>query len=118
MRNNLPICKMDLRVRPLKPDGLGGPSYGSCFAQVLSEFHGSAPQKPAVFRHRHKSPTLLQKLARHETIATTMTYYVNLDCEEVTEQLYRVGSVFGSVSAFGPEPAESKRHNPLRSKGL
>ena len=32
VRNNVPICRMDLRVRPLKPDGLGGPSYGSCFA--------------------------------------------------------------------------------------
>ena len=26
------FCKMDLRVRHPKQDGLGGPSYGSCFA--------------------------------------------------------------------------------------
>ena len=29
VQNNFPIGKMDLRVRLLKPDGLGGPSYGS-----------------------------------------------------------------------------------------
>ena len=41
VRDSLPICRMDLRVRLLKPDGLGGPSYGSCFARSPKE-HSTA----------------------------------------------------------------------------
>ncbi len=50
-------------------------------------------------------PAVLQKLMRHDSIQTTMAYYVDLECDEVTEQLYGVGSVLGSVAASGPEPA-------------
>ena len=49
-----------------------------------------------------KTPVLM-RLMRHENIATTMAFYVNLDCDDVTEQLYRVGSVLGSVGASSPE---------------
>ena len=48
-----------------------------------------------------KTPVLM-RLMRHENIATTMTFYVDLECDEITEQLYGVGSVLGSVAAFGP----------------
>ena len=50
---------------------------------------------------RVKTPVLM-RLMRHENIATTMTFYVDLECDEITEQLYGVGSVLGSVAAFGP----------------
>jgi hypothetical protein len=39
---------------------------------------------------------------RHASITTTMGYYVDLDAAELAEDLWRVGSVFGSVAA--PEP--------------
>ena len=62
-------------------------------------------------RWARKVPTaVLQKLMRHSSIATTMTYYVDLEAEELAEQLYRdlgqEGSVFGSVSVFPPGPAD------------
>ncbi len=50
-------------------------------------------------------PAVLQKLMRHDSIQTTMAYYVDLECDEVTEQLYGVGSVLGSVAASGPGTA-------------
>jgi hypothetical protein len=39
-----------------------------------------------------KTPVLM-RLMRHENIATTMTFYVDLECDEVTEQLYGIGSI-------------------------
>jgi integrase len=33
-------------------------------------------------------PAVLQKLMRHEMIATTMEFYVDIDCDEIAEQLY------------------------------
>ncbi len=50
-------------------------------------------------------PAVLQKLMGHDSIQTTMAYYVGLECDEVTEQLYGVGSVLGSVPPSGREPA-------------
>jgi integrase len=34
-------------------------------------------------------PAVLQRLMRHESIATTMGYYVDLDADELAEDLYR-----------------------------
>lgn len=53
---------------------------------------------------RVKTPVLM-RLMRHENIATTMAYYVSLECDEIAEELWGVGSVLGSVGASGPEPA-------------
>jgi len=50
---------------------------------------------------RVKTPVLM-RLMRNKNIATTMTYYVDLEGEEIAEQLWGVGSVFGSVPASGP----------------
>jgi hypothetical protein len=69
---------------------------------------------------RVKTPVLM-RLMRHESIATTMTYYVDLECDEIaeqlwgtgTEQLYGVGSVIGSVGASGPEPASGQTPQPF-----
>lgn len=59
-----------------------------------------------------KTPVLM-RLMRHENIATTMTYYVDIECDEIAEQLWGaydeppvgVGSVLGSVAASGPGTA-------------
>ena len=59
-------------------------------------------------------PAVLQKLMRHESIETTMSYYVDLDADELAEDLYRAheragagekGSVLGSVEAHETETA-------------
>ena len=34
-------------------------------------------------------PAVLQQLMRHESIDTTMGYYVDLDADELAEDLYR-----------------------------
>ena len=34
-------------------------------------------------------PAVLQRLMRHESIETTMGYYVDLDADELAEDLYR-----------------------------
>lgn len=63
---------------------------------------------------RRVMPAVLQKLMRHESIETTMGYYVDLDADELAEDLYRAheragageqGSVLGSVEAHGTETA-------------
>ena len=54
-------------------------------------------------------PAVLQKLMRHESIETTMGYYVDLDADELAEDLYRAdekgengreGTVLGTVDRF------------------
>jgi integrase len=69
---------------------------------------------------RVKTPVLM-RLMRHENIATTMTFYVDLECDEIAEQLWGagtaplggVGSVFGSVPASGPDPVEGQTTQPF-----
>ncbi|MGA2035746.1 MAG: site-specific integrase [Thermoguttaceae bacterium] len=61
-------------------------------------------------RWARRVPTaVLMRLMRHESIQTTNAYYVDLNADEIAEDLYRdfgrVGSVLGSVEAFGPGPA-------------
>lgn len=66
---------------------------------------------------RKVTTPVLQKLMRHESISTTMGYYVDLDADEIAEDLYKahgqeqaanrqppigVCSVLGSVEAPGP----------------
>jgi len=60
---------------------------------------------------RRVMPAVLQKLMRHESIETTMGYYVDLDADELAEDLYRAqeqardgvaSTVFGTVG-----PAEA-----------
>ena len=53
---------------------------------------------------RVKTPVLM-RLMRHENIQTTMAYYVSLECDEIAEELWGVGS----VSAFGPDQAGGRR---------
>jgi hypothetical protein len=38
---------------------------------------------------KHVMPAVLHRLMRHESIDTTMAYYVNLDADELAEDLYR-----------------------------
>jgi integrase len=58
-------------------------------------------------------PAVLQKLMRHESIETSMGYYVDLDADELAEDLYkanekgqrgRAGTVSGTVDESGPAP--------------
>ncbi len=55
-------------------------------------------------------PAVLQRLMRHESIETTMKFYVDLDADELAEDLYRDhgkgqhgrgGTVFGTVADSG-----------------
>jgi len=57
-------------------------------------------------------PAVLQKLMRHESIETTMGYYVDLDADELAEDLYRAhekgrngqtSTVVGTVEDSCPE---------------
>jgi integrase len=56
-------------------------------------------------------PAVLQKLMRHESIETTMGYYVDLDADELAEDLYRkhdqgqTGTVLGTVGDSEGQPA-------------
>ena len=34
-------------------------------------------------------PTMLQKLMRHDSIETTLRYYVHLDADEMAEELWK-----------------------------
>lgn len=58
---------------------------------------------------RVKAPTLM-RMMRHESIQTTMAFYVDLDADEIAEDLYRVsgqaGTVLGTVSPSGQERGE------------
>jgi hypothetical protein len=38
---------------------------------------------------RRVMPAVLQRLMRHESIETTMTYYVDLDADELAEELWK-----------------------------
>ncbi len=50
---------------------------------------------------------VLMQLMRHASIATTNSYYIGLDADEIAEDLYRVsgqaGTVFGTVGPSAPE---------------
>lgn len=60
-------------------------------------------------------PAVLQKLMRHESIETSMGYYVDLDADELAEDLYRdhdkrigpAGTVLGIVAQDGAQDEES-----------
>jgi hypothetical protein len=65
---------------------------------------------------------------RHESIETTMGYYVDLDADELAEDLYRAhergqdgqrGTVFGTVADSG-EASETLENDatPYGTKGL
>lgn len=60
---------------------------------------------------RKVMPAVLQKLMRHETVETTLRFYVGLDADSLAEELYRnhaiekagqEGTVFGTVSSVAP----------------
>jgi hypothetical protein len=66
---------------------------------------------------RKVMPAVLQKLMRHESIETTMGYYVDLDADDLAEDLYRTheaeqngqrGTVSGTVD---PETASAKEQS-------
>jgi hypothetical protein len=61
---------------------------------------------------RVKTPILMRPM-RHESIQTTMAYYVSLECDEIAEQLWGVGSVLGSVAASGPKPGRGVNDTTL-----
>jgi integrase len=61
-------------------------------------------------------PAVLQRLMRHESIETTMAFYVALDADELAEDLYRDhekrvrgenGTVFGTVAPSGPSASNA-----------
>ena len=55
-------------------------------------------------------PVVLQKLMRHESIETTMQYYVHLEAENVARELETAsGGAYGGASALGGTAEESKR---------
>ncbi len=49
---------------------------------------------------RVKTPVLM-RLMRHESIATTMGYYVDLDCDEIAEELWQSSAVSVPVAPSG-----------------
>jgi hypothetical protein len=64
---------------------------------------------------------VLQKLMRHESIETSMGYYVDLDADELAEDLYRAhdkegngpaGTVLGTVD---PQEAQNKESPTVAS---
>jgi hypothetical protein len=70
-------------------------------------------------------PAVLQKLMRHESIETTMGYYVDLDADELAEDLYQAcengqgGTVLGTpMKSFDATAIESKDVNPCFEKGF
>jgi integrase len=62
---------------------------------------------------RRVTTAVLQKLMRHASITTTMSYYVDLDAAELAEHLWGVGSVLGIVAASGPVPAAQETTQPF-----
>ncbi len=55
---------------------------------------------------RKVMPAVLQKLMRHESIETTMRFYVGLDADSLAEELYRnrpEGTVLGTVDPVAPQ---------------
>jgi hypothetical protein len=73
-------------------------------------------------------PAVLQKLMRHESIETSMGYYVDLDADELAEDLYRAhekgqsgqaGTVSGTVDDSEPVPVvELENASPYGARGL
>jgi integrase len=73
-------------------------------------------------------PAVLQRLMRHESIETTMGYYVDLDADELAEDLYRAhdqgqggqeGTVLGTVDDSGRDFAAPENDaTPYVAKGL
>jgi integrase len=55
---------------------------------------------------RKVMPAVLQKLMRHESIETTMRFYVGLDADSLADELYRnrpEGTVSGTVDPIAPQ---------------
>ena len=65
------------------------------------------------------TPYQLQQLMRHSSISTTMSYYVQLDCDDISADLAQrfagqkvpFGDTFGDTSA--PERTEAKTEHPV-----
>jgi hypothetical protein len=62
---------------------------------------------------RKVMPAVLQKFMRHESIETTMRYYVDLDADALGEDLRRqheaeMGTVFGTVGQNEPSTGNGK----------
>ena len=57
---------------------------------------------------RRVMPTILRELMRHETVETTMKYYVGINAEATADELWRAvdGTTLGTkVAEAGLEPA-------------
>lgn len=55
-------------------------------------------------------PTVLQKLMRHDSIETTLRYYVDLDADAMAEELWKtMGDARPSKNADGEGPSEDKK---------
>ncbi len=73
-------------------------------------------------------PAVLQQLMRHESIQTTMGFYVALDANDLAEDLYRAheegkngreGTVSGTVAGFEPDSAAPENDaTPCEERGL
>ena len=73
-------------------------------------------------------PAVLQKLMRHESIETTMGYYVDLDADELAEDLYQAhesapadgaGTVLGTVDGCGAQSGSPRNDiTPNGERGL
>jgi integrase len=51
---------------------------------------------------RVKTPVLM-RLMRHESITTTMGYYVDLDCDEIAEDLWQSSAVSVPLAPSGED---------------
>jgi integrase len=64
-------------------------------------------------------PAVLQKLMRHESIETTMTYYVNIDDDELAEEVWKrypngpEGTILSTSDTQGTESAVSAGDSSL-----
>jgi hypothetical protein len=61
-------------------------------------------------------PAVLQRLARHSSVQTTMTYYVDLDVDEMADDLWSKHGAETAVS--GPSGNKSGNIGPVSDPAL
>ena len=107
-----PVFKLDglWTGKPITPRGVGrvvsaiGEKAGVIVNKGTNKYASAHDLRRAFGTRwaRKVMPSVLQKLMRHDSIETTLRYYVDLDADELAEELWRMS---GSINTFINTPS-------------
>lgn len=91
----------------------------SCAVFKVEDKYGQAKTTTSGWRHRFQAvmPVVLQELMRHESIETTLTFYVGQNAERTADVLWAAHEHVYSSDYSAPTPSDGAIENPAATLG-